>query len=346
MACQAKTHPDVHEEKYMALTNEQYDMIMRIYSDRQLRDRHETDRRRDEAFRAIPRLQEIDDEIAEAGIRKARHLLGSQDAEDVDLDALIRNLKEERSALLQMGGYPRDYLEPVYECPLCHDTGYIKGKKCSCFRKMETELLYKDSHLGDILDKENFSTFRLDLYDDVSASPKTGRTPKREAETALSACRSFTQNFPGGENLMIYGDVGVGKSFLTHCIARELLDRSFSVLYMTAYEISDLLGQYRFNQESSLREAHDNIFTMDLLIIDDLGAELVNNFVSSQLFQIINERILSRRSTVISTNLSLAGFREAFSERTFSRMTGSYKLIHLSGKDLRIQKKLGGNGNG
>lgn len=330
----------------MALTNEQYDRIMRIYNDRQLRDRRETDRRRDEAFRAIPRLQEIDDEIADAGIRKAKHLLGSRDVKDVDLDALISRLKEERSALLQIHGYSPDYLEPVYECPVCHDTGYVNGRKCSCFRKLETEFLYKDSHLGDILDKENFSTFRLDLYDDTTASTKAGHTPRWEAEAALSACRAFTQKFPCGENLMIYGDVGVGKSFLTHCIARELLDRSFSVLYMPAYEISDLNGKYRFNQEDSLREAHDSIISMDLLIIDDLGAELVNNFVSSLFFQIINERILSHRSTVISTNLSLAGFRESFSERTFSRMTGSYQLIHLSGKDLRIQKKLGGNGNG
>ena len=297
----------------MALTNEQYDMIMQIYNDRQLRDRHEADRRRDEAFAAVPRLQEIDNEIAVAGIQKARHLLGSPDAGDIDLDAMIRDLKEERQALLQIHGWPPDYLEPVYVCPKCHDTGYIGGKKCSCFRKLESELLYRDSHLG---------------------------------EAAFDSCRAFTQHFPSGENLMLYGDVGVGKSFLTHCIARELLEKSFSVLYMASYEISDLLGQYRFQQETSLREAHDNIFSMDLLIIDDLGAEIVNNFVSSQIFQIINERILSGRSTVISTNLSLAGFRESFSERTASRMMGSYKLIHLSGNDLRIQQKLGGNGNG
>ncbi|MDY6286871.1 MAG: ATP-binding protein [Bilifractor sp.] len=330
----------------MALTNEQYDMIMQIYNDRQLRDRHEADRRRDEAFAAVPRLQEIDNEIADAGIQKARHLLGSPDAGDIDLDAMIRDLKEERQALLQIHGWPPDYLEPVYVCPKCHDTGYIGGKKCSCFRKLESELLYRDSHLGDILDRENFGTFRLDLYDDTNADPKTGRTPRDEAKAAFDSCRAFTQHFPSGENLMLYGDVGVGKSFLTHCIARELLEKSFSVLYMASYEISDLLGQYRFQQETSLREAHDNIFSMDLLIIDDLGAEIVNNFVSSQIFQIINERILSGRSTVISTNLSLAGFRESFSERTASRMMGSYKLIHLSGNDLRIQQKLGGNGNG
>lgn len=319
---------------------------MQIYNDRQLRDRHEADRRRDEAFAAVPRLQEIDNEIADAGIQKARHLLGSPDAGDIDLDAMIRDLKEERQALLQIHGWPPDYLEPVYVCPKCHDTGYIGGKKCSCFRKLESELLYRDSHLGDILDRENFGTFRLDLYDDTNADPKTGRTPRDEAKAAFDSCRAFTQHFPSGENLMLYGDVGVGKSFLTHCIARELLEKSFSVLYMASYEISDLLGQYRFQQETSLREAHDNIFSMDLLIIDDLGAEIVNNFVSSQIFQIINERILSGRSTVISTNLSLAGFRESFSERTASRMMGSYKLIHLSGNDLRIQQKLGGNGNG
>lgn len=352
----------------MALTNEQYDAVMRIYSERQLKNRRITDERRETAFRKVPRLREIEEEIAGAGLRKARCLLtkgsgeppadGSRAGqEDFDLEQTINGLREERRALLQMNGFPEDYLEPVYDCPYCHDTGYVGTRKCSCFKKLELSLLYKDSSLGQILGRENFDTFRLDFYSDSDKNPRSGKTSRQEAEEARRAAEEFCSHFPSGENLMIYGAVGVGKTFLTHCVAKALIDRSYSVIYMTAYELSEKLGQYKFSSGADggtegietareLKQIYDNIFSCDLLIIDDLGAELVNSFVSSEFFLIVNERIKDGKSTIISTNLSLGNFQNIFSERTFSRIMGSYRLIHMSGKDIRIQKKLGGNENG
>ncbi|MEE8836869.1 MAG: ATP-binding protein [Eubacteriales bacterium] len=349
----------------MALTNEQYDAVMRIYSERQLKNRRITEEHRAEAFRAVPRLREIDEEIADAGIRRARYLLtkgqgaspadGSADVqEDSDLEKIISRLREERKTLLLLNGFPENYLEPVYDCPYCHDTGYVGTDKCSCFKKLELSLLYKDSSLGQILGRENFDTFRLDFYSSSDPDPRSGKTARQEAEEALRAAREFCSRFPSNENLMIYGAVGVGKTFLTHCIAKSLIDRAFSVIYMTAYELTEKLGQYKFSPGSDggtgtdgreLKQIHDNIFSCDLLIIDDLGAELVNSFVSSEFFLIVNERIKDRKSTIISTNLSLGNFQNIFSERTFSRIMGSYRLIHMSGRDIRIQKKLGGNEN-
>jgi DNA replication protein DnaC len=332
----------------MSLTNSQYESIMRIYNRRQLKAERDLEERRRLAYARIPRLAGIDADIASVSVKKAKALLTGDTKSDFDVKESIRALAEERVSLLQAGGYPENYLEPVYHCPLCHDTGYVNNEKCSCFRQLEINLLYSKSNLNDILDKENFEDFSLAYYSENVINPLSGLSERQEAKDALDNCRQFTAEFPikirqkSGVNLCLYGDVGTGKTFLTHCIARELISSGFSVLYMTAYDLFDLLGKRKFRSTEEAQEAGSSVFSCDLLIIDDLGTELFNNFVTSELFLVVNERALSGRSTVISTNLSLEKFRDAFSERTFSRIMGSYQLIHLSGKDIRIQKKLSG----
>ena len=330
------------------LSNTQYDSIMRIYQDRQTRSRRDLDERRSAAYAEIPRLPEIDQEIASVSVRKALYLLGDQGGKDIDIDRAIRELTEERQVLLRMHGYEADHLEPRYVCPLCRDTGYVGDEKCSCFRQLEIDLLYAQSNLSEVLKGNSFEDFSLDYYSDTRITSGNGRTERAEAAAALQAARQFTENFDSrlrageAENLCFYGDVGVGKTFLSRCIGGELLKKNRSVLYLTAHDLFDRLGTYTFSSADELREFHDHIFTSELLIIDDLGTEMTNSFVVSSLFLIVNERLLRNRSTIISTNLSLEKFRDTFTERTFSRIMGSYRLIHLSGQDIRIQKKING----
>ena len=139
---------------------------------------------------------------------------------------------------------------------------------------------------------------------------------------------------------MIYGDTGVGKTFLTHCIAKELLDRSFFVLYFTSFDLFDLLSKNTFQKDRQSADMASFIYDCDLLIIDDLGTELTNSFVSSQLFCCINERIMNKKATIISTNLTMEDFLDTYSERTFSRVSSNYTMIKLIGNDIRIQKRL------
>jgi DNA replication protein DnaC len=327
----------------MPLTNSQYDAILRLYSARQLRNRHEQDARIRQAYEAIPRLSELDSEAAELSLKKARSLLSGGGGADFDLPKALADLADERRALLLSNGFPEDHLELHYDCPNCRDTGFIEGRKCSCFRQAETELLYEQSNLKDALQEDNFDHFSLDYYSDEIISESTGLSARQTAAFALKCARAFIRGFSEQfSNICFYGDTGVGKTFLSHCIAGELIRAGFSVLYLTAFELFEHLEQHKFSGREEDQEAYRHLFACDLLIIDDLGTELTNSFVSSQLFLCINERILRRKSTVISTNLSLEQFAETYSERTFSRIFSHYQMIRLFGHDIRIQKQLSG----
>ncbi|MDO4338383.1 MAG: ATP-binding protein [Eubacteriales bacterium] len=323
----------------MPLQNFQYDTIMREYHRRQTENRRNLEERRAEAYARLPRLREIDQEVASLSARKARSLLNGAASGTADLKAAIALLGEERTALLLSNGYPADYLELSYTCPKCQDTGYIGSRKCICFKKAELELLYTQSNLKEIIKKENFDHFSFDYYSDTIKNEATGLSALETARRAYHTAKSFVEEFDRRfQNLFLYGNTGVGKTFLSHCIAKELLDTAHCVLYFSAFDLFDMLAQSAFSRNADTAYGEDLIFDCDLLIIDDLGTELTNSFVSSQLFLCINERIMRHKSTVISTNLELESFSETYSERTFSRIASNYQMVKLIGKDIRIQK--------
>ncbi|MDO4616304.1 MAG: ATP-binding protein [Lachnospiraceae bacterium] len=329
----------------MPLTNTQYNSMLSRYQERQLRNRQLQEEHIRDAYQQIPRLAEIHDEVSTLSMKKARILLHpSGNDKDFNLDLALSELADERRALLLANGYPADYLELPVSCSLCHDTGYTEdGRKCSCFLQMEVELLYDQSNLKEILQKENFEYFSLDYYSDTNIDPRTGRSSRAIAERACTVAKQFTEQFgKQPENLCIYGDTGVGKTFLSHCIAKELIEKGFSVLYLTAFELFDSLETRKFSADLAIQETHRHIFDCDLLIIDDLGSELNNSFTTSQLFLCINQRILDQKAVIISTNLSVEDLRANYSERIFSRILSSYKMIPMYGRDIRIQKQLTG----
>ncbi|HIU75571.1 MAG TPA: ATP-binding protein [Candidatus Pelethocola excrementipullorum] len=330
----------------MALTNAQYDAIMRVYNEKQLRHRRQRDEHVKDAYERIPQLAQIDAKIAEISIAKVRARF-SGISDTTNLPEAIGSLSQERAKLLHKFGYPGDYLELQHDCPICQDTGYVENQKCSCFKRAEIELLYDQSNIRDSLKEENFNTFNLNYYSKDLINKVTGLSSYDTATLALKRCKTFIETFDTSfENLFFYGDTGVGKTFFSHCIARELIDRSYCVIYFTAFDLFDLFARHTFSTTEEAKELHSNIFDCDLLIIDDLGTELTNSFVSSQLFLSINERMLRKKSTIISTNLSLDRFSEIYSERTFSRISSNYTMIKLFGNDIRIQKKLlGGKKN-
>lgn len=326
----------------MALTNSQYDTIMREYQRTQADHRHELDDRIREAYERDSRLGELQAEIARTSVACGRRLLSGDDTALSTLRAQINDLHAQRSEILAQLGYPDDYLEMTYTCPLCHDTGYVGDQKCQCFRKAEIELLYTQSNLKEILERENFSAFSYDYYSDEITDAAGGTSSLARIRRVTEICHDFVRDFDTSfANLFFYGDTGVGKTFLSHCIAKELLDSTHSVIYFSAQELFDSFARDRFSREEDPDTVSSNyIYDCDLLIIDDLGTELTNAFVQAELFSCINERLNARKSTIISTNLTLEQLTGVYSERVFSRISSGYTMLKLFGKDIRVQKKL------
>lgn len=325
----------------MALNNSQYDKIVRTYEQKQLYNRNLLDKRLETVYQKLPELKGIHQAISTLSVRQARKLLEGNESALQELKLQIKELSAKASELLISGGFPADYLEPIYDCKDCKDTGYIDNKKCHCFRKAVIELLYTQSNLKHILEKENFDHFSFSYYSQNHIDPKTGTSSLANIEKAYLASREFVNSF-GKEfgNLFIYGDTGVGKTFLSNCIAKALMDQSYSVIYLSSFELFDTLAKSKFAKDNQADEMNEHIFDCDLLIIDDLGTEMTNSFTVSQLFLCLNERILRRKSTIISTNLSLESLVNIYSERIFSRITSNYTMLKLTGDDIRIKKKL------
>ena len=211
----------------MALSNSQYDLLMRIYEQRQLEDEQRLRRRRKEAYERIPKLRRTEEEISSVSVAKAKNLLDGDETALASAKETLAGLFARKRQLLLDAGFPEDYLEPHYTCPDCRDTGYIGTEKCHCFKKAIIDLLYQQSNLQGILEEENFSTFRLEYYSSNHIDPLTGRSSLEAVKTALKTCRSFVDNFSSEfHNLLLYGDTGVGKD-LSLPLHRQRTDRRF-----------------------------------------------------------------------------------------------------------------------
>ena len=327
----------------MGLKNSQYQAIMREYEQKQLRNHDILTQHYEKVYRELPNSNHW--MILFILVRPIwKTPLNGDEKAVSSLKEELAILRASKQELLRSSGFPADYLEPVYDCPDCKDTGYIGNQKCHRFKKAIIDLLYhQQSNLKEILKKENFSTFALDYYStNSSLNPKTGRSSRQVIGDALRICQNFVTTFGTDfQNLFLYGDVGVGKTFLSNCIAKELMDQEYSVLYFSASKFFSVLAKYAFDKHDvDAQNMFELIYNCDLLIIDDLGTEYTNNFIASQFFTCINERLLNRRSTLISTNLSLDSLADLYTQWYFSRITSNYIMLKLIGDDIRIKKKL------
>ncbi len=324
----------------MSLTNSQYNELMRSYEEKQRQASYIAEKHKEEVYEKVPALRSIDDTIAAESTSYLKRMLKGE-AEEGALHEKIEELKKKKISLIREAGYSPEYLEPSYSCKDCSDTGYIGNKRCHCFIQASIDLVYSQTGIKDILKEENFDTFKTEYYSDTATDPERKMTSRDIAVEARDYCKEYCRNFDReGGNILITGQTGTGKTFLSHCIAKDLLDAGHSVLYFTSYQLFEVFEKNTFEKDPDFMESYDNIFTSDLIIIDDLGTEMANGFTNSRLFLCLNERLLSGRSTVISTNLSVRDIAEEYSERTFSRIFGNYKLLKLYGEDIRIKKKL------
>ena len=287
-----------------------------------------------------PRLGEIERELR----RTAAHVLAATFRRQGDPVAAMQQLKKENLALqqerdwiLQAEGLEPDDLTVQPICPTCGGTGYVGAAMCECLKELCRQEQKKE--LTNLFGAESFEKFRLDLYSD-QYDAKYRSSPRELMRATYRMAQNYAQSFPAdGQSLVFSGATGLGKTFLSACVARVVAERGFSVSYAPVGQLFAAFEEDKFRPQPDAARTED-VFACDLLIIDDLGTELTNSFVNAELFSCINERLINQKSTIISTNLPLESFASAYSERIFSRISNGYTMLKLLGKDSRVQKKV------
>lgn len=321
-----------------------YKEILRQYDRIRMESQRLLDQKQQKIYKLLPRIKQIDEKLGQTGIAITKAIIANpSQAEQLILDLEKQNteLVHEKLQLLEANGYGKDYLSLSYICENCKDTGYVDNKMCKCMQQKLIEKAYIQSNLKDVLLNENFDNFDIRFYSET-VDAKEGISPKENIMKIMKTCMQFTRDFEVDyKNLILYGNSGLGKTFLCNCMAKELLDIGKTVLYVTAFQLFKLIEEERFNKNSDeeIHEYLDTVLTVDLLLIDDLGTEFCTVITSSELYNIINIRLLNRKSTVISTNLAPSNWVDIYSDRVVSRIQGNYTALKFFGEDIRIKKK-------
>lgn len=321
------------------------------YAQKRRKAEQDLDNRKKRLYEKYPRLEEIEDTINRLSIEKAKSILNGN-AEINEFDTKIDNLKKEKNVFLEKNKINKKDLEIKYECDNCKDRGYItdstgRSVMCNCLKQKMLDISYNKSNLSDIK-KENFENFNIGIFsDEVNTQKyKIKCSPRENMENIKKAGLKFIDNFDNIEekNLLFIGNTGLGKTYMTNCIANEILKKGKTVLYQTAPVLFETIISNKFNKTRDSDEFYKNILNVDLLIIDDLGTENPNSMTIGELFTIINTRILKLNNkptkTIISTNLSIEKIFKFYEERIGSRIAGYYNIYQFFGEDLRLKNNI------
>jgi DNA replication protein DnaC len=314
--------------------------IMKIYETIRSKEQDALKKRKEEIQSRLPQIIDIEKSIGKLCIQMSLSALRHLDHREEYLNQVkesITTLRMKKSELLVEHGYSMDYLELKHNCTKCKDTGFIGREKCVCYKKNLVQIYYANTDLSKLLSKNNFDNFTFDYYNNTNNGPER-YSPKENIEIIVSKAWSFIKNFSDSdENLLFYGNSGTGKTFLSHCIAKELLDKGYFVVYKTSEELIKSLKDIKFNGNLELE---DYIINCDLLIIDDLGTEMSSEFSKTELFNLLNSKLLKGKKMLVSTNYSLDGLSNIYSERITSRLIGNFNICKFYGNDIRLQKRM------
>lgn len=309
--------------------------------------REKAERLRSQAYERQPKIRQLDRklqatmaQLVAATLRQGGDPVRAvQEVREKNLD-----LQQERAVLLGSLGLPPDALDDKPACPLCGDTGWRGAQMCQCLKKLcAREQIQELSKLLD-LGEQSFDTFRLDYYSETPY-PGKGTSPRKNMELTYDVCLNYARKFESClfRNLLMSGAPGLGKTFLSACIARAVSEHGYSVVYDTAGNIFAQFEAKKFLRDSAdgqdARDETRRYLNCDLLIVDDLGSELTTQFTQSALYELINTRLVAERHTVISTNLSLEEIARRYNPQIASRIEGEYHVLHFFGDDIRMLKK-------
>lgn len=325
----------MHQDEFNKLLAE-YDAL-RAKADAQRRARI------DDAYARVPQIKAIDDEIYRLGVENIRHIFEHPDKKNEynsELKKNISRLQNERQKLLLANNIAPDFDRPVYKCAICEDTGYVNGQKCRCFKQKIIDISYKQSNISNLLPEQNFKTFNIDLYSDLVASGER-ISPYDNIKTIYHECVKFCDYFTeSSQNMLFYGGAGLGKTFLSSCIAKSLIDKGYTVVYMSSVRLFSIYEEYKFRliPSDDARAQLDRALDADLLIIDDLGTETDNKNTKSYFYDILETRLLNRKKMVISTNLTMKELSSRYSTRFTSRIYEHFLPLRFFGEDIRVKR--------
>lgn len=324
--------------------------LLREYEQKKLSAEILSDKKKEKIYNTYPQLRKLDESIKFLAISLSKEIVLGNNSSLNTLNQELLNLKNEKQKLLHSLSLSENDFKPDYECKLCNDSGYVVENNnhilCNCLKQKLFNLKYNKANVGN-LDAETFNSFNINLYSASINETKynSSISPRENIQNIKNICLNFVNNFdnPATHNLIFTGNTGLGKTFLSNCIANEILKKDKTVLYQTAPTMFENVINYKFNKPKANQDIYENILNTDLLIIDDLGTEAMNSIKFEELFNIINSRILTRSDhvtkTIISTNLNIKDLFSKYDERIISRFVGHYDICKFFGEDIRWIKK-------
>lgn len=327
--------------------NNNLKQLLTEYEQIRLHNIKELDLRKKEIYSKLPRLEEIEKSLNLISIQIAKNsLFPNASNSNKELKNKLATLKQEREKILKENGKDLSCLNLKYNCNICKDTGYVfhnsQTQMCTCLKQKLLDLEYNKSNMGN-LNSYTFENFNINLFSNEINTQKYGSdiSPMENMKDIKDFCIKFIENFnnPDGKNLLFSGNTGLGKTYLSNAIVAELIKKGYTVLYQTAPVMLDTLISKMFKNDSSFSE---HLLNVDLLVIDDLGTETMNSMKFTELYKIINTRLLNQNGkitkTIISTNLDLQGLYNTYDERLVSRFIGHYDIYRFFGDDIRFKK--------
>ncbi|MDU3177186.1 MULTISPECIES: ATP-binding protein [Anaerococcus] len=297
-------------------------------------------KRINEVYKKIPSMESLDKNIRELGYIIIQDGLKGDDTEKKEND--LKQLRIEKARILEANGFEKDYMEIRYHHPICKDTGFVGTKMCSCRKQLIIDQNYSQSNIRSLISRENFRNFDDSLFSD-NPYKDYPITPYQNIQHIKKSLYGFINDFDKqNNNLYIFGDVGRGKTYLLNSIAKEILDRNYSVLYMTSSRLFKFLNDYNWAFEEARakhQEQFDFILDCDLLIIDDLGSEASSKNDSANLFEVVNNRMIAGKPIIFSTNYDETMLSETYGDRIFSRIIGNSEVYEIFGEDLRLKTR-------
>ncbi|MBQ8344822.1 MAG: ATP-binding protein [Clostridia bacterium] len=318
----------------MGYNKEAYAKVKAEYANKYARAQKQAEERRMELYAAIPDVMALDRILSGTGMDIMAIIVSGR----ADTEEAIRKLKErnreleaQRDAVLTANGFPTDYSDVHYECPRCGDSGYVDGSMCDCMKQALALEGYACSGLGGLIGEQRFDNFSLSYYEGAA---------KERMQRNVKHLQGFADGFDRHtyRNYLLMGSTGLGKTHLSTAVAERVIRRGYDAFYVTAVGMLNDFESKRFGSDADRGRDLSRYYEADLLIVDDLGTELVNQFTLSCLYDVLNTRINNRRSTIINTNLPTKELEAKYNERITSRLVGEYLPLLFSGVDVRRQK--------